>query len=120
MTDGRRIAVKVIFNTLFLTMLLFFIVLAFRFGSCFGAASRLPRTRNYEIVRVLIYGTSRSENGDTVSAVISVLDVSGNECAVLERSWKGSSLAMDFRSAEFSGRKFIFPAKVYGMNYEPE
>ncbi|MCK9169770.1 MAG: hypothetical protein M0P01_05085 [Treponema sp.] len=85
-----------------------------KFGSCFGAASRLPVVDDYQIMRILFYGTSTSENGDTVSAVISLLDTAGNECAVLERSWRGSSLSIDFRSAEFSGRKFLFPEIIYG------
>jgi len=105
---------KFIFNSIFACFLLIFIVYAVKFGSCFGAASRIPRIDDYQIMRILVYGTSMSENGDTVSAVISLLDTDGNECTVLERSWRGSSLAVDFRSAEFSGKKILFPELIYG------
>jgi len=105
---------KFIFNSIFACVLLVFIVYAVQFGGCFSAASRIPRVPEYEILRILVYGTSTSENGDTVSAVFSLLDTSGNECAVLERSWRGSSLAVEFRSAEFSGKKFLFPQVIYG------
>ncbi|MFA6856432.1 MAG: hypothetical protein WCR31_04415 [Treponema sp.] len=105
---------KFVFNSIFVCFLIFFIVYAVKFGSCFGAVNRLPRVEDYQIMRILVYGTSTSENGNTVSAVISLLDTAGNECAVLERSWRGTSLSIDFRSAEFSGRKFLFPEIIYG------
>lgn len=105
---------KFVFNSIFACFLIVFIVYAVKFGGCFGAASRLPRVDDYQIMRILVYGTSTSESGDTVSAVISLLDTAGNECAVLERSWRGSSLAVDFGSAEFSGKKFLFPEVIYG------
>jgi hypothetical protein len=105
---------KFVFNSIFVCILIVFIVSAVKFGGCFGAANRLLPVRDYEIMRILVYGTSTSENVDTVSAVISLLDTTGNECAVLERSWRGTSLAIDFRSAEFSGKKILFPEAVYG------
>jgi hypothetical protein len=105
---------KFVFNSIFAFFLVMFIVYAVKFGECFGASGRLPGIDEYQIMRILVYGTSTSENGDTVSAVISLLDTAGNECAVLERSWRGSSLAVDFRSAEFSGKRFLFPDVIYG------
>ena len=113
----NRLQIKVgtiVFNCIFTLFLCVFIVFAVRFGSCFGAAERIPHTENYEVMRILLYGSSSTESGDTVSAVISLLDTAGNECAVIERSWKGSSLAVDFSSAEFSGKRLLFPQAVYG------
>ena len=103
-----------IFNAIFTSLLALFIVFAVGFANCFGAAERLPAIERYEIMRILLYGTSAGGDGETVSASVSILDTSGNECARIERSWRGSALAVDFKSAEFSGKCFYFPCELYG------
>ena len=110
----ERTAGYFIFNAVFASLLILFIVFAVRFANCFGAAERLPAIERYEIMRILIYGTSVGADGETVSASVSILDTSGNECARIERSWRGSVLAVDFKSAEFSGKRFYFPCELYG------
>ena len=110
----ERTAGYFIFNAVFASLLALFIVFAVRFANCFGAAERLPAIERYEIMRILIYGTSVGADGETVSASVSILDTSGNECARIERSWRGSVLAVDFKSAEFSGKRFYFPCELYG------
>ena len=110
----ERTAGYFIFNAVFASLLILFIVFAVRFANCFGAAERLPSIERYEIMRILIYGTSVGADGETVSASVSILDTSGNECARIERSWRGSVLAVDFKSAEFSGKRFYFPCELYG------
>ena len=107
----ERTAGYFIFNAVFASLLILFAV---RFANCFGAAERLPAIERYEIMRILIYGTSVGADGETVSASVSILDTSGNECARIERSWRGSVLAVDFKSAEFSGKRFYFPCELYG------
>ena len=110
----ERTAGYFIFNAVFASLLILFIVFAVRFANCFGVAERLPAIERYEIMRILIYGTSVGADGETVSASVSILDTSGNECARIERSWRGSVLAVDFKSAEFSGKRFYFPCELYG------
>ena len=110
----ERTAGYFIFNAVFASLLILFIVFAVGFANCFGAAERLPAIERYEIMRILIYGTSVGADGETVSASVSILDTSGNECARIERSWRGSVLAVDFKSAEFSGKRFYFPCELYG------
>ena len=104
----------IIFNAVFTSLLAAFIVFAVGFANCFSAAERLPRIERYEIMRILLYGTSAGGDGETVSASVSILDTSGNECARIERSWRGSALAVDFKSAQFSGQRFYFPCELYG------
>ena len=110
----ERTAGYFIFNAVFASLLILFIVFAVRFANCFGAAERLPSIERYEIMRILLYGTSVGSDGETVSASVSILDTSGNECARIERSWRGSALAVDFKSAQFSGKRFYFPCELYG------
>lgn len=102
------------FNVLFSGFLVVFAVSAIGFGRCFGAAEALPDVEKYQVMRIMIYGSSPSPEGGTVSASVSILDTDGNECAVIERSWNGEFLSADFVSAEFSGRKIFFPQKIYG------
>ena len=104
----------IIFNAVFTSLLAAFIVFAVGFANCFSAAERLPSIERYEIMRILLYGTSAGGDGETVSASVSILDTSGNECARIERSWRGSALAVDFKSAQFSGKRFYFPCELYG------
>ena len=112
--ESRRTAGYFIFNTVFASVLALFIVFSVRFANCFAAAERLPSVERYEIMRILLYGTSVGSDGETVSASVSLLDTSGNECARIERSWRGSALAVNFKSAEFSGKRFYFPCELYG------
>jgi hypothetical protein len=105
-----------IFNFFFTAVLAAFISYALKFGNCFSAAARLPPVEQYQVMRILIYGSSITHEGDTVSAVISILDTDGNECSVIERSWNGSSLSISFVTAEFSGKKIFFPSMIYGKN----
>ena len=112
--ESRRTAGYFIFNTVFASVLVLFIVFSVRYANCFAAAERLPSVERYEIMRILLYGTSVGSDGETVSASVSLLDTSGNECARIERSWRGSALAVNFKSAEFSGKRFYFPCELYG------
>ncbi|MDE5899026.1 MAG: hypothetical protein K2H09_07180 [Treponemataceae bacterium] len=81
------------------------------FVRCFRAAE-LADAGMYQSMRIVVYGSSLSAEGETVSANLSILDTAGNECAVIERSWNGTSLAVDFVRAEFSGKWFFFPLAV--------
>ena len=110
----ERTAGYFIFNAVFASLLILFIVFAVGFANCVGAAERLPAIERHEIMRILLYGTSTGADGETVSASVSILDTSGNECARIERSWRGSALAVDFKSAQFSGKRFYFPCELYG------
>lgn len=81
------------------------------FVRCFRAAE-LAEAGAYQLMRIVVYGSSLSAEGETVSANISILDAEGNDCAVIERSWNGTSLSVDFVRAEFSGRRFFLPLAV--------
>ena len=86
-----------------LCMLIFAWVI-FVFGSyisLYSAASRLKKTSQQEFLRVRIYGSSSSLDGNTISASFSIVDKAGNEIAVIERSWSGNYLAVDFEEAAF-------------------
>ena len=99
-----------------LCMLIFAWVI-FVFGSyisLYSAASRLKKTSQQEFLRVRIYGSSSSLDGNTISASFSIVDKAGNEIAVIERSWSGNYLAVDFEEAAFKGNYFLFPSRIYG------
>lgn len=85
-----------------------------RFIECFRAADQLPFVSEYPVMHVLVYGSSADSGGDTVSARISIMDTGGTEISVIERSWNGTALSVDFVSASFSGKKILFPFRVYG------
>ena len=106
----------VVFNVIFSVVLIFFFVYMTSFIRCFAAAERLPTVLHYPVMRLLIYGTSGKGAEETVSATVTVLDTAGNECVTIERSWRGSSLSVDFVSAEFSGKKMLFPHTIYGRH----
>jgi len=67
-------------------------------------------------MHILIYGSGYDDGGETISARISLADTGGTEFAVIERSWKGTSLSVDFVSANFSGKSVLFPYRIYGSN----
>ena len=103
----------VLFNVIFSFVLFFFVLNAVLFGLCFPAGTMLPLPE-YQILRVNVLSKSQSFSGSSVSARIAILDMQGNDCAVIERSWNGDYLYLTFRTAEFNGKTFFFPEKIYG------
>jgi len=85
----------------------------FIFVRCFFVIDNIPELKNVPIVRIMIYGNSK----ETVSAKISLLNTKGKEFAVLDRSWSGQSLSIEFTSASFDGKEYLFPLRVYSENY---
>ncbi len=95
-----------------LAFMLVFFVISIQFFACFGAAKSLPEIGRHRIMRVIVYGSTYDMNSATVSARISIMDTEDSEVAVIERSWKGSTLFIDFVGADFLGRKVYFPYTV--------
>ena len=92
--------------------------------ACWNAATSLHSNLPKEFLRIKIYGSSyETENGSsasngagTVSGTFSIIDSNGNEIAVIERSWSGSYLAVEFARVSIDGKYFIFPSRIYGKN----
>lgn len=79
----------------------------------------LPSNIPQEFLRIKIYGSSSdsaSPSDSTVSGSFSIIDSNGNEIAVIERSWSGSYLAIEFARVSTGGKYFIFPSRIYGKN----
>lgn len=103
----------VIFNLLFSLVLVIFFVNVVIFMGCFSAGERVNPVAT-ELVRLVVYGSSEREGLNTVSARISLLDMSGNEISVIERSWLGSYLFVEFMCADIYGKRYYFPYMVKG------
>ena len=84
--------------------------------SCWNSAVNLSQNIPQEFLRVKIYGSSSDFEGNTVSGTISIIDSNGNEIAVIERSWSGSYLAVEFARLGLHGKYFVFPSRIYGKN----
>lgn len=83
---------------------------------CYSSAKNIPQYHFREHMRIMIYGSSVTEEGNTISAKISIVDTTGNSIAVIERSWSGSYLAVEMNQFEMAGKTFLFPSKIYGKN----
>lgn len=81
----------------------------------FAACGKIS-SKNCQLLRIVLYGSSDTPDGETVSAKISLLDRNGNDIAVIERSWPDSFLAVDFSAAERRGVINYFPEKIYGTD----
>ncbi len=103
--------VKIIAVSVFSVLLFFVLTDVYRFRMCFKAAKRIPPFSQAEFCRFLIHGSGT----DTVSAVFRLYDSGGKELAVIERSWKGESLRVDFVGASFGGKTLYFPRCIYGF-----
>ena len=91
--------------------LLFAIVIYF---SVWHAAAELPVINQQEYLRVRIYGSSSSPDGNTISAAFSIVDTNGNEITAIERSWAGNYLGVEFAEVKIHDLYFLFPSKIYG------
>lgn len=84
--------------------------------SCFNAAYQLNQNAEQEFLRIKIYGSSSTTEGNTVSGTFSIIDSNGNEIAVIERSWSGAYLSVDFAQVKLNDKYYVFPVKVFGKN----
>ncbi len=87
------------------------------YAICYSSVVSINEIKNEEYMRIKIYGSSDSANGNTVSATFSIIDSNGNEIAVIERSWSGSYLSVEFNKISMGGKNFLFPARIYGTNH---
>ena len=87
--------------------------------ACWNSAVSLPSNIPQEFLRIKIYGSSSDttdSSESTVSGTFSIVDSNGNEITVIERSWSGSYLAVEFARIGVDGKYFVFPARIYGKN----
>ena len=108
--------VRFLSSLITLIVLLYLIFTCWIFASCWNAVLSLPSNIPQEFLRIKIYGSSSDLEGNTVSGTFSIIDSNGNEIAVIERSWSGSYLAVEFARIGMSDKNFIFPSRIYGKN----
>lgn len=100
-------------------MLFFIIYILFTcyiYLSCFNASHQLELNNDHEVLRIMIYGSTSTSEGNTVSGTFSIIDSNGNEIAVIERSWSGAYLSVDFAQVTINGKYYLFPIKIFGKN----
>ena len=82
--------------------------------SVYHASEQLTQPNQQEFLRVKLYGSSSSSDGNTISASFSIIDTAGNEITAIERSWSGNYLSVEFVEASFKDKFYIFPVRIYG------
>lgn len=90
---------------------------AYEYGRLYYCSKSLVLPESLELLRIKLYGSSQTPDGNTVSATFSIIDSNSNEIAVVERSWAGSYLAVEFDVLNMAGKHFIFPGRIYGKNH---
>lgn len=83
---------------------------------CSAVSKNIKMPQEQEYLRFMIYGASDTSEGATVSGSVSILDSNRNEIAVIERSWTGAYLSIEFSAGSFAGNEFIFPKRIYGKD----
>lgn len=99
-----------------LVVLIYIIFTCWSVLACWNAAASLKANIPQEFLRIKIYGSSSDSEGNTVSGTFSIIDSNGNEITVIERSWSGSYLAVEFARVGTEGKYFVFPSRIYGKN----
>ena len=107
---------KFLSSLITLVCVVYIIFICWSYLSCWNAAVGLRQNIPQEFLRIKIYGSSSDSEGNTVSGTFSIIDSNGNEIAVIERSWSGSYLAIEFALVNTNGKRFIFPSRIYGKN----
>lgn len=85
----------------------------FIFARCFFVSKDIVPFYSVSLMRVMVYGKSP----ESMSAHISLMDSSGKEFAVIDRSWSNSSLYIEFSSASFKEKEIYFPIRIYSGRY---
>ena len=111
-----RIEISIYNVASFLLLIFTFTLLFFlsQFIRCFSASDAVPELADYSLIRICIFGSSTENGNSTVSARIAFLDSDNTEYAVIERSWSGSNLSMEFLCTSFGGKTICFPFRIYG------
>ena len=104
--------IKLLTPLITLVAIIYIIFTCWSYLACWNAAVSLPSNIPQEFLRIKIYGSE----SDTVSGTFSIIDSNGNEIAVIERSWTGAYLAVEFARVGIDGKYFIFPSRIYGKN----
>ncbi len=105
----------------FVSLVSLFILFAFAsfylfiFLRCFFVADDIPEFNSVVLMRVMLYGKSP----ESMSAHISLVDSTGKEFAIIDRSWSNQSLYVEFSSAEFGGKSLFFPIRLYSGHHLP-
>ena len=99
-----------------LISLIIFSVYFFQFLYVKKIIVNLPEYASEEYLRIKIYGSSYNDDGNTISGNFTILNENGLEIAVVERSWSGSYLAVEFARIGMDGKYFVFPSRIYGKN----
>ena len=106
----------------FALLIILFTYLFFTFISytkLFYSAKKIDSFNNKEFLRINIYGSSSLPDGNTISGTFSIIDSKGSEIAVIERSWQGSYLAVEFLTVNVLNKSFSFPSSIYGKEKIP-
>lgn len=107
--------IKEFFFTIFVMLLFTWVLFVFvTFLSVYHAAAQIRQPNQQEFMRVRLYGSSSTADGNTISASFKIMDTAGNEIAAVERSWSGNYLSVDFVETSFRDKFFIFPVRIYG------
>lgn len=109
---GRR---RVFFGILFSLAGIMLLLQLIGYLQCYYFVQKIPQD-NGQILRIMLFGSSETPDGETVSAKISILDRSGSEIAAVERSWPQLYLAVTFRNASFLNKTYFFPERIFGTN----
>ena len=104
--------IKLISPLITLIAVVYIIFTCWSYLACWNSAVSLPSNVPQEFLRIKIYG----REGETVSGTFSIIDSNGNEIAVIERSWSGAYLAVEFSCVSIDDKYFVFPARIYGKN----
>lgn len=107
---------KIILTLISVLISIYLLYAVLCYGNVFYSAKFLKTRYLSEYLRVNIYGKSYTEEGDTISAKISIIDSNLNEISTVERSWNGSCLAVKFNQLKIGDSCFYFPSKIYGKN----
>lgn len=111
------VLINLFYQALLCIFFVFVLINCCAYLNCYAISKRMPLNFEQEFLRIKIYGASDSFDGNTVSGSFSIIDSNGNEIAVIERSWSGSYLAVEFAQCNISGNVYFFPQRIYGKNH---
>lgn len=116
MKKNYKLFIKVLLFLTFSISLFYVLFSLIVYISCYYSSKKVNSNQYQEFLRIKIYGSSSNFEGNTISGTFSIIDSNGNEIAVIERSWKGSYLAVEFAELKINNKQYIFPSRIYGKN----
>lgn len=112
----RNIFFSITISLILSCLLAGFIIASVYYLRLVSSSEKVTSYKQNEYLRFQLYGSTWDNDISTVSGQFRIVDAMGNELSMIERSWPGTYLAIEFTILNIDNNEYLFPSCIYGKN----